>query len=181
VGEHNKENIGAAVAVAEVLRIGKKVIRQAVAKFSPLPHRLELVRIKEGVKYYDDSFATTPDAAITGIVSFRNPVILIAGGADKGSKFKKLAQVIKMRVKFVLLLPGAGSARLKKELLATGYPAEKIIAVKDMPRAVRGAALRASAGEVVLLSPACASFGLFKNYKERGDLFKEEVKRLTID
>jgi UDP-N-acetylmuramoylalanine--D-glutamate ligase len=178
VGKHNKENIGAAVAVARVLRISQKIIRRAVEKFSPLPHRLELVRVKEGVKYYNDSFATTPDATIVALTSFCKPIILIAGGADKNSDFSKLAQIVKTRVTFIFLLPGKGSKRFKKELLAIDYPEEKIIMVKDMTQAVRGASIRAGVDKIVLLSPACASFGLFRNYKERGDLFKKEVKKI---
>ena len=108
--------LGAALSAANLLRIKKKDIEKAVAEFKGLEHRLELVKEKKGIKYYDDSFATTPEAAITAINAFVAPIILIAGGADKGSDFKKLVLAIKRQVKLTVLLDGQASLvqRLKR-------------------------------------------------------------------
>lgn len=177
-GEHNKENIAAAVEVAKLLKIKAEVIERAVAGFKGLEHRLEKVGEVKGVTYYNDSFATTPESTIIGLKSFAAPIVLLAGGADKGSDFKALAKEIKKRVKFVVLFAGQATPRIEKELLKIKYPRNLIKTAKSMAEAVRLAARQAAGGEVVLASPACASFGMFKNYKERGSLFKGEVLKL---
>jgi UDP-N-acetylmuramoylalanine--D-glutamate ligase len=177
-GEHNKENIAAAEAVAKILKIPETTVARAVKNFVGLEHRIEPVGEVKGVKYYDDSFATTPESAIIALKSFVAPIILLAGGADKGADFKILAKEITKRVKFVVLFKGAATPRLKKNLLAAGYKPKQIKIVASMPEAVQTAAKQAEAGDIVLLSTACASFGLFKNYKQRGDLFKQAVKEL---
>lgn len=176
VGEHNKENIAAAVEVARILRIKKEVVAATVKKFKGLQHRIEFAGEKDGVKYFDDSFATTPDSAIIALKSFKTPVTLLAGGSDKGSDFKILAKEIKIRVKFVILFKGLGSDRLKKALNEIGYNQKNIKTVSSMGTAMEIAKQKSEPGDIVLLSPACASFGIFKNYKERGDLFKAEVR-----
>mgnify|MGYP001616734422 FL=1 len=130
------------------------------------------------INFYNDSFATTPESAITALKSFNTPVILIAGGAEKDSNFKEFAEEVKRRVKFIILLKGEATSRVSKELLQIKYPKDKIKLAKSMKDAVKIARSVAKAGDTVLLSPACASFGMFKNYKERGELFKEEVKNL---
>jgi UDP-N-acetylmuramoylalanine--D-glutamate ligase len=209
-GEHNKENVAAAAAVAKIFKIKKEVIAEAVKKFQGLPHRLEFVAEINGVKYFDDSFATVPDVSVIALkaiggvneasrlaqptsfgfaqdrpssrVEERN-IILLAGGADKGSDFKNFAKEIKKRVKFLILFKGKGSERLKKELQNTKYPFDsaqgrKIQNTKEvdnMKDAVKIAKSKAGPGDIVLLSTGCASFGCFKNYKERSDLFKSEV------
>lgn len=209
IGEHNKENIAAAVEVAKILKIKKEVIAKAVKKFQGLPHRLEFVAEIDGVKYFDDSFATVPDVSVialkalchceesapggrrgnlaptahSGIAclpdrqaspSARNDknVILLAGGADKGSDFKNFAKEIKKRVKYLILFKGKGTERLKKELRVLSSELRVVDNIKD---AVKIAKSQAKSGDVVLLSTGCASFGCFKNYKERGDQFKKEV------
>lgn len=177
-GEHNKENIAAAEAVARFIRIKPAVITEAVSRFKGLEHRLESVRVLRGVKYYNDSFATTPEAAITALRSFSEPIALLAGGAEKKSNFRRLAKEIKKRVKFVVLLKGKATPRLKKELLKIGYAGKLIKEINNIKAAVSLASRQAQAGEIVLLSTACASFGMFKNYKERGRLFKKAVKKL---
>jgi len=178
LGEHNKENIAAAVAVAKVVGIKNNVVKKAVANFKGLEHRLELARDLGGVKYYDDSFATMPESAIIALKSFISPIIFLAGGADKGSNFKRLAKEIKKRVKFIILLDGVATPKIKKELFKIKYPKDKIKLVKSMKEAIRIARLKSISGDIVLLSPACASFGMFKNYKQRGKLFKEEAKKI---
>lgn len=178
VGNHNQENIAAAITVGKILKIKDSIMKKAVAEFPGLEHRVELCGKAKGVLYYDDSFATTPEAAITAINSFHSPVILLAGGADKGSNFKSLARKIKQEVHELILFRGRATPRLKREVIATGYSKRRIYLVDSMKKAVDIARKKANPGNVVLLSPGCASFGLFKNYKERGNLFKEEIKKL---
>jgi len=173
-GDHNKENIAAAETVAELLNIPKAVVAAAVKSFKGLPYRLEKVADKQGILYYNDSFATTPSATITALKAFDQPVILIAGGADKGSNFKQLGRVIKQQnVKAVILFKGTAL----KKLILTLYKKSAIINIaSSMPLAVKKAQKLAEKGDVILLSPACASFGLFKNYKDRGEQFNRIVK-----
>ncbi|MDO8667923.1 MAG: UDP-N-acetylmuramoyl-L-alanine--D-glutamate ligase [bacterium] len=178
LGEHNKENIAAAVEAAKIVGIKKADIKKAVANFKGLPHRLELAREINGVKYYDDSFATTPEATIIALKSFSAPIILLLGGADKGANFKGLAGEVKKRVKLAILLNGDATPRIKAELLKVGIKEDKTKLVNSIKAAVKAAGVETRPGEVVLLSTACASFGMFKNYKERGDLFKQEVFNL---
>ncbi|MCX6796113.1 MAG: UDP-N-acetylmuramoyl-L-alanine--D-glutamate ligase [Candidatus Falkowbacteria bacterium] len=177
IGEHNQQNIAAAVAVAKILGIAEKIYQRAIASFAGLEHRLELVGKTKNIAFYNDSLATTPEAAITALKAFARPIILLAGGADKGANFKELAREIKKRVKFLVLLHGAATPRLKREVVKAKFPSNKIKLVKNMPAAVRIAKREAKDNDIILLSPACASFGMFKNYKERGRLFKKEVKK----
>ncbi len=176
IGKHNKENIAAAVAVAKILKIKPIIVARTVKNFKGLPHRLEFVAEINGVRYFDDSFATVPDVSVIALKSFagKKNIILLAGGANKGSDFKKFAQEINKRVKFLILFKGKGSERLKKELRVTSYGLRVVNNMKD---AVRIAKQESELGDIVLLSTGCASFGCFKNYKERGDLFKAEVIR----
>ncbi len=174
-GEFNKENIGAALALTHYLKVPLETIKKAVANFQGLPHRLELVATKKGVTFYDNSFSTTPESTIADLESFPGAVIIL-GGADKGANFKALAKKVKTQARFVVLLKGAASPRLKKELLQVGLSVKKIKGAKTMAEAVLFASQAAPKNGVVLLSTACASFGLFKNYKERGDLFQKHVR-----
>ncbi len=178
-GEHNRENIAAAETVARLMNIKPATTAKAVANFKGLEHRLEPVKEVRGVMYYNDSFATTPESAIIGIKAFKPPIVLLAGGADKGASFKGLAEEIKKRVKFVVLFKGAATPRLEKELRRAGYPKAQMKTVGDISKAVALARKKIGKEGTVLMSPACASFGMFKNYKERGLLFKREVKKLT--
>ncbi|MDD5071254.1 MAG: UDP-N-acetylmuramoyl-L-alanine--D-glutamate ligase [Patescibacteria group bacterium] len=179
LGEHNKENVAAAIAVAKIIGLDEKSIKKAVAKFKGLPHRLEFVKKIGGVSFYNDSFATTPENTLAALKSFSQPLILLAGGADKGSDFKNLAKVIKKKVKFIILFSGQATPRLKKNLLKLGFSRKKIKPAKSMAGAIKIAQTQAKRGDTILLSPACASFGMFKNYKERGELFKKEVNKIT--
>lgn len=176
VGEHNKENIAAAVAVGQLLKIPSATIAAAVKNFRGLEHRLELVAVKNQVKYYDDSFATTPESTITAIKSFTAPIVLLAGGADKGASFTSLARIITKQVKFVILFAGQATPRLRRDLLSAGFKPRHLKLVRSMSEAVSLANQIACPGDIVLLSTACASFGIFKNYKQRGELFKSEIK-----
>lgn len=178
VGEHNKENIAAAEKVAEIIGIEPEIVARAVKKFKGLQYRIQFIRELDGVKYYNDSFATTPEATSVALRAFPSPIVLLAGGADKGADFKQLAKEIKDRVKFVVLLHGKATPRLKKQLETVGFPKANMRVVQDIVSAVKLARQQASVGNIVLLSTACASFGMFKNYKERGKLFTENVEML---
>ncbi len=176
VGAHNQENVAAAEAVAKIVGIKPSIIAKAVKNFKGLEHRLEFVREVRGVKYFDDSFATTPESTIIALKSFNSPIILLAGGADKGANFKQLAKAISKQVKFVCLLKGQATPRIKQELIRLKFSNYKIF--DNLAAAVKVSSKLAAKGDVVLLSTACASFGMFKNYKERGNLFKTFVKKL---
>jgi UDP-N-acetylmuramoylalanine--D-glutamate ligase len=178
-GEYNKKNVGAAMEAAKILKIKKDITQNAIKSFKGLPHRIELVREVGGVKYYDNSFATTPEATIEDLKSFNNPIILFLGGADKGSNFKDLARTVKKaNIKLVILLSGLATPKIKKELIKVGIEAKKMKSADGMAEAVEIARQKAEVGDMVLLSTACASFGMFKNYKERGDMFKQEVNKI---
>ena len=177
-GEHNKENIAAAETVARLMNIKPANIAKAVANFKGLEHRLELVRVFKGVSFYNDSFATTPESTMIALKSFEASIVLLAGGADKGASFKNLAKEIKKRVKFTVLFKGVATPRIEKELRRVGYPKSQIKIVNDIKVAIRLAGKKIGKAGFVLLSPACASFGMFKNYKERGLLFKQAVRKL---
>lgn len=176
-GEFNKENVAAATAVAKHLKISEAVIKTAVANFQGLPHRLELIALKKGVRYYDNSFSTTPESTMADLESFPDAIIML-GGADKGADFSNLAKIVKKQARAVILFQGEASPRLKRALVSSGFPLSKIYPVNSMAKAVSQARRLAKTGDVVLLSTACASFGLFKNYKERGDLFQKYVRAL---
>ena len=173
-GQHNKENIAAAVAVAKIVNIQSSIINETVANFKGLEHRLEEVATVNGVTYFEDSFSTTPETTIAAIKSFTEPLILIAGGSDKGSDFTELGKVISEspNIKAVILI-GLMAERIEKAIVNRDI---KIIKdIKDMKDIVFTASRLATTGDVVLLSPACASFDMFKNYKDRGNQFKEQV------
>ena len=176
-GEFNKENIAAAVSMAHILKIKDELIKKAVKKFIGLPHRLELVRNLNGINYYDNSFSTTPESTICDLKSFKN-IIIILGGADKGADFKPLAKEVMKSAKLVILFSGTASPRLKNELLKAGLSKNKIKNASSMEAAINISSSQGKPGDTVLLSTACASFGLFKNYKERGDLFKKYVSSI---
>ncbi|MBI4653129.1 UDP-N-acetylmuramoyl-L-alanine--D-glutamate ligase [Candidatus Kuenenbacteria bacterium] len=180
IGEHNKENIAAAIEVAKIIKIKQNIIKKAVANFKGLEHRIELVRKYQGVKYYDDSFATTPEATIIALKSFIAPIVILLGGADKKANFQKLAKEIKNKVKFAVLLKGDATLKIKKKLLQAGFKLKNIKLTDNIKDAVKIAKENSVAGDIVLLSTACASFGMFKNYKERGKLFKNEVKKIGL-
>jgi UDP-N-acetylmuramoylalanine--D-glutamate ligase len=177
-GGHNRENVAAAAAVAKIAGIKEAIAKKAVRKFKGLPHRLEFVGETGGVKYYDDSFATTPESSIIAMRSFDAPIVLLAGGADKGIDFAGLAKEAGHKAKHIILFEGSATPRLRLALLAADYPAGQFELADSMPKAFRAARRAAKPGDIVLLSTGCASFGIFKNYKERGDLFKREVEKL---
>lgn len=175
-GEHNKENIVAAAEVAKILNIDEEIVSKVAEEFKGLEHRLEEVDTVNGVTYYDDSISTTPETAIAAIQAFIEPIVLILGGSDKGSDFTKLAKVISKtkNVKAIFLI-GVMAEKIQSSLneFDIKIPVQK--GGEDMQEIFKNILKVAEVGDVVLLSPACASFGMFKDYKERGDLFKKEV------
>lgn len=180
LGSHNLENVCAAVCAAHAAGASMGAIRSAIRSFKGLEHRLELVAEKNGIKYYNDSFSTTPETAVAAIRSFSEPLIVILGGSTKHSDFSELGSTIASSNNLrALILIGEEGARIKKEVDAAGGTGARIlegaISMSEILTLARGAA---QAGDVVLLSPACASFGMFKNYKDRGVQFKEQVNKL---
>jgi UDP-N-acetylmuramoylalanine--D-glutamate ligase len=172
-GEHNWENVGAAITVAKILKIPNAVIAKTVYGFKGLEHRLEFVAEKRGVRYYNDSYATTPETTIAAIQAFAAPKILILGGSSKGSDFTELGRVI-AKSKTIKGVVGIGAEwpRIKAEIRARRSELGMIEGCKNMKEIIRAANSLAAPGDVVLLSPACASFGMFKNYGDRGKQFK---------
>lgn len=170
-GEHNKENIAAAELAAQAAGVKQSIANKAIASFKGLEHRLQKIIVKKNIAYYNDSFATTPESAMTALASFNQPIILLAGGADKGSDFKTLAKTISKKTKYLILFKGKGSDRLLQALRKTDFPKQKTVVVDSMSKAMKRARQQAIAGDIILLSPACASFGVFKNYKDRGKQF----------
>lgn len=180
LGKHNLENICAAIAATWNLIGGdKQAIRHVVSSFPGLKYRLELVRELEGVSYYNDSFSTTPETAIAAIRSFTRPVILIVGGSDKGIPFDELADaVVNNSVKHVLAIGERGPV-IADLLRDRGYNNITEDELYSMETIVAKAKYLSGPDDIVLLSPGCASFGMFKNYKDRGDQFSEAVKLLS--
>lgn len=178
-GDHNLENIAAASLVGRMTGCTVASIKKSVREFSGLPHRLRLVQVKSGISYYDDSFSTTPETAIAAIASFEAPIILIAGGSEKGSDFTELGQVIAHSCVKALIAIGQMSGRIVTAAKQAGYTGVTITGCRSMREIVYRARQVAERGDIVLLSPACASFDMFTNYKERGDQFIYEVTQCT--
>ena len=174
LGEHNLENVLAAVCAARLLEVPSENIRAAVAGFQSVEHRLEFVAEVEGVRYYNDSKATNVDAALKAIHAFAGRLIVILGGKDKGGDFHPLGEPLRQRAKKVLLIGAA--ARKIAEHLGEAVAAEN---AETLPEALERAAALAVPGDIVLLAPACASFDQFESYEHRGRVFKEEVRRLA--
>ncbi len=174
-GIHNVENYMAAILAVEGLASDED-IRCVAKRFGGVEHRIELVRVKDGVSYYNDSIASSPSRTVAGLRSFEQKVILIAGGYDKHIPFEELGEEISRRVK-LLICTGATGPKIKEATLKTGE-APEILDVEDFYEAVRTAAQRAQAGDVVLLSPAGPAFDKFKNFMVRGAEFKKTVMEL---
>ncbi len=177
-GEHNQENILAATAVAGILGVSFEIIKKGILEFSGTPHRLELVRELAGVKYYNDSAATTPESAISGIDSFSEPVVLICGGASKNLDVSMLAKKISEKAKSVVFLAGESTNKMIEGLRKEDEDKTSFNIVNSMEKAIESARREAQSGDVVLLSPGASSFGLFVNEFDRGDQFREIVKKL---
>ena len=173
-GKHNQYNTMAACLAATLLDIRKDKIRDAVQNFQGLEHRMEHVATVRGVEFINDSKATNVNSAWYALESMTKPVVLILGGVDKGNDYSLLEDLVKEKVKAIICL-GTDNRKIHE---AFGNQVGTIVNTSTMPEAVHGAFHFASKGDVVLLSPACASFDLFKNYEDRGNQFKQVVKEL---
>ncbi len=174
-GPHNLENALGAVAVGLLLKVDRKVLVQKLKEFSGVEHRIEDVAVIDGVRFINDSKGTNPIAAIKALETFEPPIILIAGGKDKNSDFDDFAQVAVKKVKAMVLL-GETAEMIDSSLREFGY--EAIHHVNTLENSVKVAKDLAAGEGIVLLSPACASWDMFNNYEERGELFKETVRAL---
>ncbi|MEK7096398.1 MAG: UDP-N-acetylmuramoyl-L-alanine--D-glutamate ligase [Patescibacteria group bacterium] len=178
LGRHNLENIAAAALVADNFGIKPKLIKSVVSEFRGLPHRLELVAIKDDITYIDDSFGTNPGPAIAAIKAFSEDKILILGGSSKSADFTEMAKEITGTNVVGVVLVGDEGSKIGDTLVKNGFAGSAIEGGNDMVSIVQNAKKIAKSGQVVILSPACASFGLFKNYKDRGEQFKKAVENL---
>jgi len=173
-GQHNVENVLAATACALWTGMAPAAIRRGIAAFRGVAHRIERVHDDRGVVYYNDSKGTNVDSTIKALESFTEPIVLIAGGKGKGQDFGPLAEAARGRVRQVILI-GQDRDQIRAAFEATGMSAQDADSLED---AVRRAREAARVGDVVLLSPACASFDMFRNYEHRGDVFKAVVRAL---
>jgi len=177
-GAHNLENVLAAVAAAEIMGVRVPAIRRAVRSFRPVEHRLELVRTVNGVRYFNDSIATTPESAICALRAFpQKTLLLIAGGYDKKIPFGSLGAEIAERAA-ALITVGATADEIRKAAVRAGFPEERIFPAGTLETAVQTAFSLAQPGQSVSLSPACASYDQFRNFEERGRMFKRLVLEL---
>lgn len=175
LGTHNHENVMAAVAMAYAFGVPVEIIRSTLREFQGVEHRIEFVAEKNGVAYYNDSKGTNPDAAIKGIRAMNRPTVLIGGGYDKDSDYDEWIEAFDGKVKKLVLL---GATREKIAETAERHGFRDIVLADSFEEAFAQCVEAAQPGDAVLLSPACASWGMFKNYEERGDKFKELVNRL---
>ncbi|MEQ2130347.1 UDP-N-acetylmuramoyl-L-alanine--D-glutamate ligase [Caldanaerobacter subterraneus KAk] len=176
-GEHNLENALAASSVAYLSGIEVDAIETTLRTFKGVEHRIEFVAEIEGIKFYNDSKGTNPDASIKAIQALKTPIVLIAGGYDKGSEFDEFVKTFDKKVRKLILI-GQTAQKIKKTALKYSYPEEDIFLVDSLEEAVRKAYEVAEKGDSVLLSPACASWDMFKNFEERGKAFKKAVMDL---
>lgn len=174
LGAHNYENILAAIGIAYYMGVSIEAIRKAVMEFKAVEHRIEYVDTVDGVDYYNDSKGTNPDAAIKGIQAMVKPTVLLGGGYDKGASFDEWIQAFDDKVKCLIVM-GATADQIMQSAKSQGF--ENVIRVESFEEAMSLAKEKAVAGDAVLLSPACASWGMFKNYEVRGKVFKEIVHR----
>lgn len=178
VGKHNLENICAAVCASRLAGASFDAIRESIKNFTGLKHRIELVGERDGVRYFNDSASTNPDTTSAAINAFHDPVVLILGGSSKNAKYDSMVQrILESSVKAVVSMGDTG-----KEIVGMiKDKGDKKIEIyedaKSMKEAVEAAKKISSSGDVVLLSPASASFGMFKNYQDRGDQFRENVNK----
>ncbi|WP_395047293.1 UDP-N-acetylmuramoyl-L-alanine--D-glutamate ligase [Flavobacterium sp.] len=173
-GKHNVKNALAATSVAQLLKIRKATIRESLADFQGVEHRLEKVLKIQNVQYINDSKATNVNATFYALDSMTSPTIWIVGGVDKGNDYSELMELVNKNVKSIICL-GVDN---KKIIEAFGNVVDELIEVSSMTEAVRQAYKMAEKGDAVLLSPACASFDLFENYEDRGRQFKQAVQNL---
>ncbi len=175
-GIHNLENIAFASLVSNILNVNSEIIRDVVVKFKGLPHRLEYVGEVKGAKIFNDSFATNPEPTIAAINSFSQNKILILGGSSKNAVFKSLCEKIVSSNVIKIILIGNEANRLNEALIKEKFKGKIILAHKNLKYALEKALDNINVGDLILFSPACASFDMFKNYKDRGEKFKSLVR-----
>jgi UDP-N-acetylmuramoylalanine--D-glutamate ligase len=173
-GAHNLENVMAAAAAASELGLSWTEIAEGLAQFKGVEHREEIVGMFDGILFVNDSKATNTDAATKALLAFEEPLVLIAGGKNKGLDFHDFMKVVQAKVKSLVLL---GSAADEMEQAARDIGIQRLIRAATFEEGVEKAIAEAQLGDVVLLSPACTSWDMFKSYEERGELFKELVRR----
>lgn len=174
-GAHNLENALAATAICKVLDVDAKDIREVLATFQGVEHRLEFVSSIDGVKYYNNSKATNSEATIKALESFKEPIVLIAGGLDRGFDFAELVPFIQQRVKAIVAY---GQTKEKFMKIGNSAGLNLLTSVDNVREAVLEANKLAESGDIVLLSPACASWDMYSSFEERGSIFKETVHKL---
>lgn len=174
-GRHNAANALAAHALAVSIGAPDEALARALRSFRGLPHRMQQVAEHEGVIFLDDSKGTNVGATVAALAGLKQPVVLIAGGDGKGQDFSPLAPAVKARARSVVLI-GRDADRLAQAIAGSGVPVER---AAGMEEAVQAAFRASRAGDAVLLSPACASYDMFRNYAHRGDVFSAAVRRLT--
>ncbi|MBI5344631.1 MAG: UDP-N-acetylmuramoyl-L-alanine--D-glutamate ligase, partial [Deltaproteobacteria bacterium] len=172
-GLHNMENIMAVIAAARLSGVRREAILKTLARFKGLRHRMEFVRVLDGAVYIDDSKGTNVGALEMALRGLKGDCVLIAGGRDKGGDYRALCPLVREKVRLMILM---GEARFKMKEAFAGTTETAL--VDSMEEAVGMARLKASTGDTVLLSPACSSFDMFRDYKERGDRFRALVEAL---
>ncbi|MCA9976642.1 MAG: hypothetical protein KC413_12860, partial [Anaerolineales bacterium] len=174
-GPHNILNVLAAVTLADTVGIAVDAMRKAILPFTGVEHRLEEVAVVNGVKYINDSIATAPERVLAALTSFREPLVLLAGGKDKDMVWDEWTRQVTERVRHVVLF-GELAQMLQERLLAAGY--QRITRVETLAEAVKAAWETAVVGDVVLLSPGGTSFDAFVDFAARGEAFRQLVKAL---
>ncbi|NIP30847.1 MAG: UDP-N-acetylmuramoyl-L-alanine--D-glutamate ligase [Candidatus Dadabacteria bacterium] len=173
LGTHNTENIMAAISIAKIVGCDDEVIQNSINNFNPLPHRIEYISTVKGVDIYNDSKSTSPDATLRAIESLNSPIILVAGGKDKGTDYKVLKEIINKKVKHLVLI-GESRAKMKEQLGKRVYTT----VANSLEEALNSALDSSEPKDTLLFSPACSSFDMFKSYEERGRKFKEIVQNI---
>jgi len=186
IGEHNKSNVAMALAVVKLLGVEETFAREAASEFSGVQHRLQHVGVKHGVVYYNDTTATSPEgvrAALRALQSYAGRIILIGGGADKGLDYSELVEIFPEYLKALILFKGAASDKIFESILTKSETRHASFEITSQCPAMQDAITRAShiaePGDVILLSPGAASFGIFKNEYDRGDQFIAAVKKIA--
>ncbi|MDO4616319.1 MAG: UDP-N-acetylmuramoyl-L-alanine--D-glutamate ligase [Lachnospiraceae bacterium] len=177
LGLHNYENIMCAAAMALHAGVPTDSIVRTICRFRGVAHRIEYIDEKAGVKYYNDSKGTNPDAAIKGIQAMNRPTILIGGGYDKQSSYEEWIRSFDGKVRYLVLI-GQTKEKIAETARNCGFPNDRILLRENLEEAVETCKLLAETGDAVLLSPACASWGQFDNYEQRGDVFRELVRKM---
>ena len=177
VGMCNVENVMAAIAICRGMQVPMEIILKTVRAFKAVEHRIEFVATKNGVDYYNDSKGTNPDAAIQGIRAMDRPTVLIGGGYDKQSEYDEWIEAFDGKVKAFVLI---GQTKEKIAACARAHGVGNILMADTFEEAFDLCVKQAEPGDAVLLSPACASWGMFPNYEVRGQMFKELVEKIGV-